>query len=172
MRYGKAAGLAVGFLGAFALGVGVSPYMRDRPVQHESFQAPVFETGRAVATQPGERPDSRAARSAAPVTRAAEVGEEIPLSSPALHARAKPLLNEGADMALASKDFKSAQQFMTIAHASRNTGIPFVLLRHRVLNEGKSLATAIRESKPEINAPIEADRAVAEARSDLAALTG
>jgi hypothetical protein len=40
-----------------------------------------------------------------------------------------------------------------------------------VLNQGKTLAEAIRESKPDLNALAEANRARAEARSDIAALT-
>jgi hypothetical protein len=47
-----------------------------------------------------------------------------------------------------------------------------MLLKHRVLDEGKTLAAAIRESQPAISAETEATRAVAEARSDLARLAG
>ena len=75
-------------------------------------------------------------------------------------------------MSLAAEGFRNAEQFAAVAHAARNTEIPFVLLKHRVLNEGKTLATAIRESQPTINAETEATRAVAEARSDLARLAG
>lgn len=47
-----------------------------------------------------------------------------------------------------------------------------MVLKHRVVNERKPLATAIRESKPDVDAVVEAQRAQAEARSDLAALAG
>jgi hypothetical protein len=84
----------------------------------------------------------------------------------------KPLLNKGSDMTMASEGFRDAEQFAAVAHASRNTGIPFVLLKHRVLNERKTLSAAIRESKPEMNAELESRRAVAEARSELAKIAG
>ena len=47
-----------------------------------------------------------------------------------------------------------------------------MVLKHRVVTEGKSLATAIKESRPDIDAAVEANRALAEARSDLASLEG
>ena len=56
---------------------------------------------------------------------------------------------------------------MTVAHAARNTQVPFVVLKDRVLNRGESLAEAIREFKPELDAKSEVARARAEARSDL-----
>jgi hypothetical protein len=60
------------------------------------------------------------------------------------------------------------EQFATIAHASRNTQIPFMVLKDRVVNQGKTLDAAIREWKPDINAKAEASRARAEAREDIA----
>jgi len=56
---------------------------------------------------------------------------------------------------------------MTVAHAARNTQVPFMVLKHRVLNEGRTLADAIREYKPEVNAKAEVTRARAAARADL-----
>ena len=82
------------------------------------------------------------------------------------------MLNRGANMALAAEGFLSAEQFATVAHASRNTAVPFVLLKHRVLNEGKSVAAAIRESKPTADAAVEANLARAQARSDIAEIAG
>ena len=75
-------------------------------------------------------------------------------------------------MSIAAQDFRNAEQFAAVAHAARNTEIPFMVLKHRVVNERKPLATAIRESKPDVDAVVEAQRARAEARSDLAALAG
>jgi hypothetical protein len=75
-------------------------------------------------------------------------------------------------MTLASNGFPSAEQFATVAHAARNTQVPFVLLKHRVLTEGRSLSAAIREFKPELDARREVTRARAEARSDISALGG
>jgi hypothetical protein len=90
--------------------------------------------------------------------------------APELGERLKPLLNRGANMTIAAEGFGDAEQFAAVAHAARNTGVPFMLLKHRVVGEGKSLADAIRELQPGTNATVEAERAIAEARSDLAAL--
>jgi len=87
-----------------------------------------------------------------------------------LHARLRPLLKSGANMNVAAEGFHSAEQFATIAHASQNVDVPFMLLKYRVLNEGDTLVAAIRKSKPHVNALVEADRARSEARSDLAQL--
>lgn len=73
-------------------------------------------------------------------------------------------------MAMAADGFRTAEQFAAVAHAARNTDVPFVLLKHRVLKEGKTLEAAIRASKPDMNARVEARRALAEARSDIARL--
>jgi hypothetical protein len=84
----------------------------------------------------------------------------------------KPLLNKGADMGVASADFVDAEQFAAVAHAARNTEVPFMVLKHRVVEEGKRLEDAIREFKPELNAAVEADRARREAKSDVQSLLG
>jgi hypothetical protein len=96
----------------------------------------------------------------------------VAVSEPALHERLKPVLNRGANMAMAADGFKSAEEFATVAHAARNTAVPFMLLKHRVVNEGKSVADAIRESKPAADATAEADLARSQARSDIAAIAG
>ena len=56
---------------------------------------------------------------------------------------------------------------MTTAYAARNTKVPFVVLKDRVLNQGQSLAEAIREFKPDLDAKAEVQRARTAARSDL-----
>jgi hypothetical protein len=91
----------------------------------------------------------------------------VALSTPELQERLKPVLNKGTNMTIAAEGFRSAEEFATVAHAARNTEVPFMVLKHRVLTEGKSLAKAIRESKPDINANAEVRRARDEARSDL-----
>jgi len=58
-----------------------------------------------------------------------------------------------------------------VAHAARNTEIPFILLKHRVLDQGMSLARAIRASKPELNEDAEVNRARADAKADLARIS-
>lgn len=69
---------------------------------------------------------------------------------------------------IASSGFRSAEQFATVAHA----GIPFMLLEHRVLTEGKTLAQAIRESRPEADVAAEVKSAQSSARRDIASIAG
>jgi len=95
----------------------------------------------------------------------------IPVSAPELHARMKPVLARGTKLPLAAEGFTSAEQFATIAHAARNTQVPFILLKHRVLVEGQSLEEAITASKPDIDAHSEVQRARQEAKADIAALS-
>jgi hypothetical protein len=167
MMFGRASVLAMvlcGVVGGTALGLWLGPHMKDRA--SSEIQVPAARA---------ERPSVAAAdhrRVAAPrrdIPKAVKAG--IPVSAPELQARLKPLLNQGSDMTLAARDFRDAEQFAMVAHAARNTNVPFVILKHRLLNEGKTLAEAIRESKPDLNAQAEANRARAEARSDIAALT-
>ena len=75
-----------------------------------------------------------------------------------------------ANVQMASKGFRDAELFVTVAYAARNTGIPFVLLKHRVLTEGQTLSDAIRVSKPELDSMREMERARTEARSAIARL--
>lgn len=86
---------------------------------------------------------------------------------PEFRDRAKTVLNPGARLELAAEDFSSAEEFMTVAHAARNTGVPFMVLKHRVLNERQTLADAIGESKPDVDAKAEVARAREAARADL-----
>jgi hypothetical protein len=95
----------------------------------------------------------------------------IPVSAPELHARMKPVLARGTKLPLAAEGFTSAEQFATIAHAARNTQVPFILLKHRVLVERQSLESAIAASKPDLDAKSEVQRARQEAKADMAALT-
>jgi hypothetical protein len=96
----------------------------------------------------------------------------FPASEPRLHARLKPVLNRGARMDVAAEGFRSAEQFATVAHAARNTDVPFMVLKHRVVTEGRTLADAIHEARPEVDAKTEVARAEAAAKSDIAAVGG
>lgn len=165
MTFAKASALVLGFLGAMALGVWIGPHITDRGGTTESPAAQVSQPSRAAAKS---RPAPRTSREAS--ARAAT--SAISPSAPELHERLKPLLNRGAKMAIAADGFRDAEQFAALAHAARNTEVPFLVLKHRVLTERKSLARAIGESKPDLNAKVEAERAMAEARSDIAALGG
>jgi hypothetical protein len=160
MTFGKASALAIGFLGAMAIGVLIGPSITDRgTVLDPTPAAEIVDADAPKAARPARR---AAARRAAPAAMSA--------AQPGLHARLKPVLNRGTNMTLAADGFHDAEQFATVAHAARNTEIPFVLLKHRVLIEGQTLAAAIREFKPELDAGQEVTRARAEARSDISAL--
>jgi hypothetical protein len=91
----------------------------------------------------------------------------IPVSAPELHQRMKPVMARGTKLTMAVEGFTSAEQFATLAHAARNTQVPFILLKHRVLTEGQSLEDAIRASRPDVDARTEALRARGEARADI-----
>jgi hypothetical protein len=96
----------------------------------------------------------------------------MPASEPRLHARLKPVLNPGARMAVAADGFRSAEEFAAVAHAARNTNVPFMVLKHRVVDEGRTLEDALRDLKPDVDAKAEVARAQAAAKSDVAAIAG
>ena len=179
MSLGKVSALIVALVAAMAFGVWVGPYVTDRfdhvtPTVSEETSAPA-----PVMAEPSAKPrQSRAVRATKPSpSRVASVSETpaavtIALGAPELQKRMKPVLNRGANMSVASSGFRDAEQFATVAHAARNTQIPFMLLKHRVLNEGKTLAQAIRESRPEADVAAEVKAAQASARRDVASIAG
>ncbi len=184
MTVGKAAALTAGFLGAFAVGIAVGPSVRDSmSVDNSRAAAPSAEaaatnaTPPAASTAPARAPRARATAAApkaetSSAVKANAASSSVPVSEPRLHAKLKPVLNRGARMEVAAEGFRSAEQFATVAHAARNTGVPFMVLKDRVVNDGRTLADAIHESKPEIDAKAEVARAQEAAKSDLAALEG
>ena len=157
----KTSALIVALLGAAAIGVVARPYIiHERPVE-------TIAAAPAVAPAAESRPTMKTPSEPVAVVRAASVKEV----TPALQDRVKPLLKRGTDMDLAVQGFNKAEDFAAVAHAANNCDIPFVLLKHRVLNERMTLAKAIQVSRPMIAADVEAGRARAEARSDVAATT-
>ncbi len=164
MSVAKTSAITAGFLGAFALGVWTGPALVDRGADTKvaSVKADTPAENRAAA--PARR------RTARPAAKTA-VAPSIDVSAPELHSQLKPLLNKGSDMERAAEGFKDAEQFASIAHAARNTKVPFVLLKDRVLNQHKTLAAAIVEFKPELDGMSEANVAREAARSDLARLS-
>ena len=174
MKVAKASALAL--MLAIGLAVWVGQYMTERrhvgnePLPPTQTAAPVAETNHAT---PTARPRSTVRRASPKRATPSEVAPAtVSASAPELQQRLKPLLNKGANMAIASQEFKDGEQFAIVAHAARNTQIPFMVLKHRVLEEGKSLADAIQEFKPELDAKAEAARARVEAKSDVAAVKG
>jgi hypothetical protein len=159
----KTLALTAGVAGAIALGVWAVPRI-DMDRQNDA--TPVVTESRPVETAPAARREAPRAARRAPATPA------VAIDAPALHAKLKPVLNRGTKLTVAAEGFSSAEQFATIAHAAKNTGVPFVVLKHRVLEEGKSLTAAIRESKPDLNAAAEVRKARAAAREDLSSIAG
>jgi hypothetical protein len=181
MTVAKASLLTGGFVAVFALGVMTSPTIRHDwsrmnvpeaavatpPVEPITQTAP--EPVKAEPSAPRARSSSSRAHDTVATKRAANTVETIlvPLWEPELRDRVKAVLNQGSRLEIAASDFDSPEQFMTVAHAARNTKLPFMVLKDRVVNRGESLAEAIREFRPELDAKAEVTRARAAARSDL-----
>jgi hypothetical protein len=170
MGYGKAAGITFGFLGAMALGIAIGPAVS------EAIDAPdtTVDIARPLAREVAEQEQQQAppVRATARRPAASPAAAAVSVSEPRLHDRLKPVLNRGARMHLAADGFSSAEQFAMVAHAARNTNVPFMVLKHRVLNEKRTLADAIREAKPDLDAGAEVKRAREAAKADLAAVAG
>jgi len=184
MTWAKGLMLTLGFAGAMALGVLIGPHIthRDRAATDTAFSSAAESAAVEQSAVTPERAPHAAlktkkiasAKKASPSTPPRAAGAtplELPPAAPALHERLKPLLNKGADMGKAAEDFNNAEQFASVAHAARNTDIPFMLLKHRTVSEGKNLEQAIRELKPAVNAAGEARKAREQAKADISALT-
>jgi hypothetical protein len=102
------------------------------------------------------------------VNRPAEV--TTPMAPWVLARRLNPLLNERVNLDTVANGFQTTEDFAATVHASRNIRVPFTLLKHEVVDEGKTLADAIQTVKPTANTSLEADLARSEARVDLAAI--
>ena len=183
MKTGKTSAVTLGLVGGVALGAWIGSEMTsvNREValsEPAAVVTPVVEEPAPPATRARPTRVTRAPRAAANAAVADSPAPRpepklvmtIPVSAPELHRVMKPVLARGTKLPLAVEGFSSAEQFATVAHASRNTQVPFVLLKHRVLSEGQSLEAAIRASKPDLDARMEVSRARSAARSDLAAL--
>jgi hypothetical protein len=181
MTVGKASALAAGFVGAIALGVAIGPTVHDKwfgshatsnVAATENAPAPAVETPTTPTPAPKRAVTRKRTEPATIATaRTAPVGSvsSVPVSmwEPDVRDRVQKVLNRGAQLDVAAEDFQDAEDFVTVAHAARNTGVPFMVLKDRVLNQGQTLAQAIHESKPELDAKGEVVRAREAARSDL-----
>ncbi len=173
MTMGKTLALTAGFAGAMALGMAIgTSWMHRAPVEPAAVDQPISAAPAPALAEPS-RP-ARTSRSASSTKPAAESTaapvSTVTASDEELQLRMKKVLNRGADVSVAADGFKSGEQFATVAYAAKNTEVPFMLLKHRVLNEGMSLEQAILESKPVIDVTTELARAQAAARADVAAL--
>jgi hypothetical protein len=160
MTLGKATGLVAGFIGAMALGVWVGPHLTNRNI-NATAPAVVSPTANATTTS---TPRASSSRAESAIAREAAA---VPATAPALRDRLAPVLTQGTNMEMAAKGFTSGEAFATVAYASRNTQVPFVVLKHRVLNEHRTLADAIAMSNPDINAAHAVTVARAQARADV-----
>lgn len=182
MTIGKVSALAAGMVGAVALGVAIGPSITPHADRSRIESPPAIES-----PQPAAAPDPQATATPGPrvLRKAPRPGETSPTArveqrtaspkvvatAPALGIQLKPVLNRGANMTVAAEGFRDAEQFATVAHAARNTGVPFMLLKHRVLDEKQSLTAAIRASNPKLDAEKEAGRARTQAKADVAAVS-
>lgn len=162
------AAVAAGMLGAFWLGVWTAPLMQETNATGQGDVVLASAPNVPAAPRPARAPDSAAAVEVTPTP--ADDAEMLLASDAPVQKYVKPLLTWGADASKAAEGFESAEDFVAVAHAAKNTAVPFILLKHRVLNEGQTLAEAIRASKPDLDASLEASRATLEARAQLARL--
>jgi hypothetical protein len=193
MTIGKGSALAAGFVGAVVVGVAIAPFVTHRGDNAPAPVTPAWDLSQPSSTAPQPTaidratpaaPDQKAVRPSRPRPGAAgdvkagkpekstprAAAKVVPASAPGLEKRLKPVLNRGANMKVAADGFRDAEQFATVAHASRNTKVPFMVLKHHVLNEKQSLADAISAANPALDAAAEARRARTEGRSDVAAV--
>jgi hypothetical protein len=180
---GKTSAATLGLVGGLALGVWIGSEMtsgREAVSPGPAVVAAQEAEASAADPQPAKqrrvtkvaRAKSAAAIEAPAPESAPKLVMKVPVSAPELHQRMKPVLARGTKMPLAIEGFSDAEQFATVAHAAKNTQVPFILLKHRVLTEGQSLEQAIRASKPEVDAKAEVAKARTAARSDIAAVAG
>jgi hypothetical protein len=162
MTNGMKTAIVAGVVAAYGLGVWTAPQVRDI-----STDVPVNEV---VVDATPDRTPAPVVRTRTPAV-APETVSTLEASAESVQKHVKPLLTWGSDPKKAAEGFTSAEQFVTLAHAAKNTAVPFMLLKHRVLNEGQSLEAAIRTSKPELDASLEADRARLDARAELSRMT-
>lgn len=165
MTTAQASAFTVAMAAAFGLGVWTGPHLRTPAMTSVASDAAPIEAPTAA-----DASDAKAPVQLAPAAAARHMRDVIAVDEPKLHHELQPLLYQGTDMSKAAEGFSNAEQFATVAYASFNTRVPFVVLKYRVLNEGRTLTSAIRESQPAMNATLEVERARAEARSTLASI--
>ena len=169
----------IALAGAIAAGVMYGPRLMHRDAEMTpaptAVETPAPEPTadaktRHVAT-PREKAAAEAEANMTKRTIAPDVVKKLPATEPDLHARLKPVLNRGAKMEIAADGFQDAEQFAAVAHGARNTDIPFMVLKHRVLDEHKTLAQAIEASRPDLDGAKESRRAYDAARYDIAVIS-
>jgi hypothetical protein len=167
MTFGKTVTAVLALVAVVAVGIFVGPRLLHRGVEAP---APATTSAAAPVSPATAEPSKTVARPSLPHAESTRRVPEVSPSTPELQQALKPLLSYGTKLDKAADGFKSGMQFAAVAFAAKNTSVPFVVLKHRVLNEKKSLAAAIHESKPELNANREATKAWDQARQELLAL--
>ena len=178
MTLGKATAFTAALIGVFVLGVAVGPSVMDRIPHGQATVA--TEPAQPTAAPPAAAPtparvparNTARARTKASSSNPVATTSKVPASEPRLHDRLKPVLNSGARMTVAAEGFQTGEEFAAVAHAARNTHVPFMVLKHRVIAEGRTLEDALREAKPDLDAKAEVARARAAAKSDVDAIAG
>src|SRR4029078_4182788 len=138
MKLGKARLMKAGGVGVVALGIAAGPTIEKNWSRTD---APVAQAVEPSAPPSGAAVPASHARPAPPRTHhvaavkkesnAIETGA-VTMWEPACGDRVRAVLNRGAQPEIAAADFASAEQFMTVAHAARNTQLPFMVLKDRV----------------------------------------
>ena len=180
MNIGKAVLLTVALVAVFIVGVITGPMFHDRwSNRHAAAPAvaePTAPAAESAASAPATtahrmrtKPRSSRADDVVAEKRAPDTIQTIAVSvwEPELRDRVKAVLSPGSRLDVAAADFDNSEQFVTVAHAARNTKVPFMVLKDGLLNRGQSLAETIHEFKPALDAKAEVKRARAEARADL-----
>lgn len=170
MGVAKATALAAALFGSMMFGAWVGPYVSDHAQAFGNGDIHLAAPSSPSAQPSPKKPDLKlrldrlrhAAHDAPPAT--------VTFGSPELLKRLKPLLRDGADMDVVAAGFPNAEDLAAVIHAARNTKVPFMVLKHAVVDEGRTLAAAIHAVKPTADASLEADLARSEARADLASL--
>ena len=172
MGTAKATALGAALFGSIIIGAWVGPYFADRA---QAFgEGDVFLTSRPAQapvplTPKAPEPEAHADRAhGAAVPSAAVQTTKIPLDDAKLVKRLKPMLTGGADMEVVSSGFRNSEDLAAAVHAAKNMKVPFMILKHEMVDEGRTLVAAIHVVKPTANASLEADLARSEARADLA----
>lgn len=146
----------VGALIVGAVGLGTIVANRNR-----------FNMAPAAPTAATDVAPPRGEKAALPMPETTKVAEPALVMSTGLATLVRPLLQRGTDLTMASEGFATSESFVATAHAAKNLAIPFVVLKDRVVAQRMSLAAAIKEIKPEVDAKAEASRATSAARDEM-----
>jgi hypothetical protein len=87
--------------------------------------------------------------------------------NPRLISKIQSLLPTGMAADQAAFGFRTQMQFVSAVFAGRNLGIPFGELKTRLLTQGMTLDETIKALRPNVDATVEADRALRQADAEL-----